>query len=56
MWAAVALHVPMSGCLLQSRLREVDNASLRLDEARRKHYKGAQKELKVLLIAHPADR
>ena len=33
--------------LLQSRLREVDNASLRLDEARRKHYKGAQKELKV---------
>jgi hypothetical protein len=31
---------------LKSRLREVDNASLRLDEARRKHYKGAQKELK----------
>jgi hypothetical protein len=41
--------------LLQSRLREVDNASLRLDEARRKHYKGAQKELKVTAVLHPAE-
>jgi hypothetical protein len=41
--------------LLQGRVHEVDNASLRLDEARRKHYKGAQKELKVGGLLHPAD-
>lgn len=31
---------------MKHRLSEVDKASLLLDEARRKHYKGAQKELK----------
>ncbi len=28
-------------------MTELDKASLRLDEARRKHYKGAEKDLKV---------
>lgn len=31
----------------QGRMTELDKASLRLDEARRKHYKGAERELKV---------
>lgn len=31
---------------LRARMAELDKASLRLDEARRKHYKGAEKELK----------
>jgi hypothetical protein len=31
---------------LKGRLNEVDKASLRLDEARRKHYKASQKDLK----------